>query len=438
MPENNTQLRGQSHYEYDDRYPLIQTLLYDTPLMILPSKADVLHHVLQGYMIGNPPAVDAAAFQSNVQNRPYQVTTGGVAVIPVLGSLTHRAGFLDAASGLMSYRKLHAMLRMAEKDQDVKGVMLEIDSGGGAMSGLFELTDHIKALNAIKPVWSIANDSMYSAAYAIGAVTSKILMQRTAGGGSIGVMMMHLDQSKANEKAGRKYTPIYAGYHKMDGSSIAPLSKDARANYQHIVDDAYGLFTAHVANGRGIDEQVVIDTQAQIYTAPDAIDLGLADQIATFDEALNMLEYEISSSVSLTLASASNQSEKSMTVEIKGAESQFSQADIDAAREQGKAEGLKAGRDEERTRVSAILDHEKSAANFAQAANAIKTGLSVEQATGVLAAMPDVKPAAQGNAFVSAMSALGDPGVAASGGEDAELTDEQLAQQAVSYFQGGK
>ena len=422
-----------------DRYPFIQTLLYDTPLMIQPNKAEILHNVLQGYAVGRPPSVDAAAFQSADRNKSYAVTTGGVAVIPVYGTLAHRAGFLDALSGMTSYRRLHAQLREAEKDPDVKGVLLDVDSPGGAVSGLFELTEHIRALDAIKPVWSISNESMYSAAYAIGAATRRIVLPRSAMAGSIGVIMMHLDQSKQDQKQGKKYTPIYAGHHKVDGSSHAPLSEQARATYQHIVDDAYGLFTAHVAAGRaGMSEQDVIDTQANIFTAPDALDLGLVDAIASYDDALNALESDVRAAGSLTLASASNQSEDIMSAEKKaGAEPVFTQADLDAAREEGRAEGLQAGqeagRTEERARVSAIVNLESAAGRIDPTLGAcIDNGLNADAAEKFLAAAP--KPD-KGNGFFSAMSAIENPDVSADAGGDTDMTDEQLAARAVSLIQ---
>lgn len=419
---------------YGDSYPLIQSLLYDTPLMLLPSKANILHQVLQGHMMGKPPVIDAAAFSSRDRNRSYAVTTKGVAVIPVYGSLTHRAGFLDAMSGMTSYRRLKSQLHEAERDQDVKAVLLDVDSPGGAVSGLYQLTDAIRALDSIKPVWAVSNEDMFSAAYAIGASTRRIVASRSAMAGSIGVVMMHLDQSKADEKAGRKYTPIFAGHHKVDGNSHEPLSDSARSTYQHIVDDAYSLFVEHVAAGRAsMSKQAVIDTQAQIYTAPDALDIGLIDGIASFDETLDALESEVNRvSVSTTLASASNQSEVIMTTEKNGAEPQFTQTDIDAAREEGKAEGLKAGVEQEQSRVNAILSSESAAGRIDGTLSAcISNGLDAEAADKFLAAAPR---AVNSNPFVAAMNELGNPGVAADAGADSDLTEDQLADRAVSNY----
>ncbi len=107
----------------------------------------------------------------------------------------------------------------------------------------------------------------------------------------------------------------------------------------------------------------------------------------------------------------------------------ITQADLDAARSDGVAEGIKT----ENTRVTGILAHEKAGPNFAQAANAISTGLTLEQATGVLDSMPEaVKADASANAFVAAMNAQKNPDVDADVGSDADESDDAIAASIVS------
>jgi signal peptide peptidase SppA len=436
--------QAMSMTEVEDRYPLIQTMLYDTPLMITPSKADVLHNVLQGYANGNPPVVDAASFRRNDGSRPYQVTTGGVAVIPVYGTLAHRAGMLDAMSGLTSYRQLHARLRQAEQDPDVKGILLDIDSPGGAVSGLYELTDHIKSVDEVKPIWSLANDDMFSAAYAIAASTRRIHATITGMAGSIGVLMMHMDQSKADEKAGRKYIPIFAGSHKVDWSSHAPLKDETFKTGQRWVSQSYDLFVAHVLAGRPeMTEESIRGTEAQIFTAGDAFDLKLIDAIASYDDTLNALEEDLKrTSAFSTRASARSNMETSMSTENKSGDSPaITQADLDAdvakAKAEGKEEGLQAGIEQgvkqEHDRVNGILALDSAKGKIdATLSAAIENGLDAEAAGKFLAAVPASK---KGTGFEDYMNNLGNPEVNASGGEGEELTDDQLAARAVSLVQ---
>lgn len=430
------------------RWPLIHGLLYNTPLMIDAAKADVLHHVVQGYAAGQPPAIDAAAFAEARDRKPYTVTSGGVAILPVLGSLTHRGGVLHAMSGLTSYRYLHAMLRQAEADGDVRGILLELDSPGGSADGLFELADHVRQVAQNKPVWGIVNEQAFSACYAIAASCDRVLAPKTGMVGSIGVIMMHLDISAADAKAGRKYTPIYAGFHKADGSMHAPLSDSALATYQGLVDHAYGVFVEHVAAGRGLAVDDVVATEAQVFHAEQALALGLVDQVvAGFDAGLQIFEGSLASragSVSQSRAAARNLKRgKSMSDnnQIDDAEV-ITQADLDAARDQGREEGYQDGHDAgmidgrqaEADRVASILGLEAAEGRIdPQLAVVLSRGMAVADAEALLACAP---AAGQGGDFAAAMSALGNPEVGVAASQGGEVSNEQRATRAVSLIQG--
>jgi len=412
-------------------YPQLSQLLYNVPLLIDPAKADVIHHVLQGYALGQPPAIDAlGSFQTRGERKPYQMTETGIAVIGVNGSMVHRSFGLDALSGLTSYQRISRLLAAAADDNDVRGILLDVDSPGGSVSGLFELTRQIQAINADKPIWSIAYESMTSAAYAIGASTGRILAPETATIGSIGVVMMHLDRSAANKKAGRAYTPVFAGAHKVDGSSHAPLSEQAYNTYKGMVDQTYGIFVSQVTNARGLEEQAVRNTEAQIFMARDALAANLIDGVVeSFGEAVDMLESELNrSSSSTTRAEARNTTEEvTMSDKDKKPDDKvITPADLDAARSEGIDEGI----NQERARCEGILGHEKAAANFAQASNAIKTGLSLEQATGVLGAMPE--PAKLESTFFARKAVQNNPDVAAVVGDEDVMGEDAKAAHAAS------
>lgn len=421
------------------RWPRLHGLLYNRPLLIDSGKADELHVVLQGYAMGQPPALDVEAFRAEARRRPYRVTAGGVAIVPVTGSLTHRGGSLDAMSGLTSYRYLHAMLSEAEADAEVKGVLLELDTPGGSADGLFELVGRLRGLSQVKPLWGVINEQALSAGYAIASACDRLLAPATALAGSIGVIMMHLDRSAADAKAGRVYTPIYAGFHKADGSPHAPLSDAARDKYQGLVDNVYQVFTAQVAEGRGLALEDVVATQAQIYHAQQAIELGLVDQVVTgLDQALQLFEGALVSqaggSDSVTRAAARTIPEGvTMSDDNQHDDGQLAvdQVDLDAARAEGVAEGQKAERD----RVAGILALDAAAGRVdGQLAAMISRGLAVDDAAAILA---EAKPVAGGD-FVSAMQAVGNPDIEQGSGSPVELTDEARAARAVSFIQKNK
>ena len=257
--------------------------LYGTPLLIARSKLDVILSVL-GPRIGLPE-IDAAV-PLPTSKAGTAVGQPGIAIIPVHGTLVRRAMGLEAASGLTSYCEIAARLDAALADPQVSGILLDLDSPGGEAGGVFELAERIRAANDIKPVWAHANDSAYSAAYAIAAAASRLTLSQTAGVGSIGVIALHVDQSIKDAKDGIAFTAIYAGHHKNDFSPHAPLSPQAASTLQSEVDRLYGIFISQVAQMRGLDSDAVRATEASLLFAEAAVTAGLADAVISLDQVL--------------------------------------------------------------------------------------------------------------------------------------------------------
>ena len=262
--------------------PHLASRLYGTPLLLARSKLDILLAVL-GDRIGWP---EPHAALVTPPPRFMPDAPPGIAVIPVVGTLTRRSLGLDAASGLTSYGEISAMLDAAIADPTVAGILLDVDSPGGEAGGVFELAQRVRAADAVKPVWALASDSAFSAAYAIAAAASRVYVTQTGGVGSIGVIAMHVDQSVRDTQEGYRYTAITAGDQKNDFSPHAPLDKEASARLQAEVDRLYGLFVTHVAAMRRLEPRFVRSTQAGLYFGSDAVMAGLADAEGSFEQVL--------------------------------------------------------------------------------------------------------------------------------------------------------
>jgi signal peptide peptidase SppA len=215
-----------------------------------------------------------------------------VAVIPVQGLLTKRSEAFDSFFGTTSYDEIHELIATAFDDSKVNSILLDIDSPGGEVSGLFDLVDFIYESRDVKPIYAIANDHAFSAAYAIASAASKIFVNRTSGVGSIGVIATHVDISEYDQKEGIKYTTIFAGDKKNDLSPHEPLSDDAISDLQKEVDRLYKMFVAVVARNRNISSAQIKATQAALYFGTDAISLGLADEVGDFRKCLTIIEGE--------------------------------------------------------------------------------------------------------------------------------------------------
>ena len=261
--------------------------LFGTPLLIHRPKLDVILSVV-GQRIGmtdvpTMPTMDMAVYQ----RPPAATAPDGIAVIPIHGSLVKRSLGMEAASGLTSYSEIAAMLDAALADPQVSGILLDIDSPGGEASGSFELARRVREAATVKPVWAVANDAAYSAAYAIAASAQRLFVTETGGVGSIGVIALHVDQSVKDAKDGYRFTAITAGAHKNDYSPHEPLSDTAKTELQGEVDRLYAIFTDHVADMRGLDLEAVRATEAGLYFGANAVSQGLADGIQTLEATLS-------------------------------------------------------------------------------------------------------------------------------------------------------
>jgi len=263
-------------------YPHLVGRLFGVPLLIHRPKLDVILSVMAP-RLGLDGTLPQAALPVS---RPALSPTPGIAILPIHGSLVRRTLGMEAESGLLSYQAIQVGLAAALADPAVAGILLDVDSPGGEAGGVFDLADRIAAAAKVKPIWAIANESAFSAAYALASAASRLVVTRTAGIGSVGVIAMHIDQSGMDAKAGLQYTPIVAGAHKNDLSPHTAITDEARAMLQAEVDRLYGLFIDTVASHGRLTADALRATEAGLYFGDAAVAAGLADAVATFDDTL--------------------------------------------------------------------------------------------------------------------------------------------------------
>ena len=208
----------------------------------------------------------------------------GAAVIRIRGSLWNGDyGFSRWGGGFFGYQAIGEAFQQSLAHDDVTSVVLDIDSPGGVVNGLFDLVDEMTALReaSAKPVWAFVNERALSAAYAIASTADRIIMPRTGEVGSIGVLTLHIDETKMLERFGVKITPVFAGKRKVETAWFRELSEEAEARLQADVDATYGLFAQTVARNRAIDPKAVLATEAGVFSGIDgeAVSLGLADEV---------------------------------------------------------------------------------------------------------------------------------------------------------------
>jgi signal peptide peptidase SppA len=292
--------------------PFLAQRLFNTPLAITPGKAEIVMAALadrlgiaklfraDGQMVnfadgGSCSDIGAGDEFGGPKDSPakgYEIAAG-IAIIPVQGTLVQKLGTLRPYSGMTGYDGIRANLSMALNDDAVRAIALDIDSPGGEVAGCFDLVDAIYRARGTKPIWAILSESAYSAAYAIASACDKIIVPRTGGTGSVGVICMHVDFSRALSSAGIAVTMIHYGARKADGHSEIPLSKEALDRFQADIDAMGELFVNTVARNRGLTPAAVRGTEATTFLGASSVTIGFADAVMAPDEAFRSLLSEL-------------------------------------------------------------------------------------------------------------------------------------------------
>lgn len=273
-------------------------LVQNTNWAIIPEKLDAINQVLHRHMIGDK--IDLAPFEDKLQaanlrsagdraglDLYYGRVEQGVAILSLEGILAKRMNLMMLFSGGTSMELAANDFRQALASDEVKAILLEIDSPGGTVDGTEALADLIYGARGIKPIVAFVNGLAASAAYWIASSADKILIEETGEAGSIGVVQIHYDYSRADEKAGVRRSLIYAGKYKTIGNNLEPLTREARDVLQEGVDYMYSIFVNTVARNRNVAVQQVLDDMAdgRLFIGRQAVEAGLVDDLGNLESA---------------------------------------------------------------------------------------------------------------------------------------------------------
>ena len=266
-----------------DKFPKLVGRFYGVPWAMTETKLREVEGILRSRIttgFGTDYEAMGEPTRTADSGAPFQ-RAGDVAVISVGGVITQRPDLF--ASGGTSCAEIGRSIDAALADPDITKILLHIDSPGGSVFGLEELSNKIASARQVKPVTAIADSMAASAAYWLGSQASEFVV--TTGGmvGSIGVYMMRVDTSRADEKEGIKTTFIHAGKYKVEGHPELPMTDEEFAQTQSQVDSYYRVFVDHVARGRGVTPARVERDfgQGRMFLASDAVRAGMADRVAT-------------------------------------------------------------------------------------------------------------------------------------------------------------
>lgn len=262
------------------------------PWALMPEKfgeiAEILAAKAESGQIPNQSEIDAADARARGESRNIG---GTVAVLPMFGTMSRRMGMLGAMSGGLSVESFSKAFQELVDDESVSAIVLDVDSPGGSVYGIEELSQQIFDARSKKRILAVADQLMASAAYYVASSADELIVSPSGEVGSIGVYAMHFDYSAALEEEGIVVTIIKAGERKAEGNPFESLSEEAVEHMQSMVDAYYAQFRAAVARNRGVSEADVDANYGQglTFDAKRAVERGMVDRIATLDQVLGEL-----------------------------------------------------------------------------------------------------------------------------------------------------
>lgn len=400
-------------------------------------------------LIADTSAEDIAGYKANVNKRlsasffiDYDdeefdeersfLTVDGVAVIPIYGSLINH--FDECWGFVTGYNFIRSQVSAAAADPNVKHIALDVDCPGGHAVGCADTAAIIASAAKVKPVTAVVDGMSTSGSCWLTSGASRIVSTGDSTLGSIGVIAMHVDQSKLLERIGITVTTLKAGEKKDLLNPNRPMTEAEQKDYTSKLETMRVDFATTVADNRGIDVKSLLDTEAACLTAKEALSLGLIDEILSSADAYDSIFASLVDDDHDT-----KEDKRSMASKDNGASANKD----DKVQETVSAEQLAAARAEgvasERERISAIMSCEQANGRTALANHfAFSTDMTPEQAVAALGfapvevisakqeeAKPTEKPSneAKGdNPFERAMAKNGGSGVGMGDPKDSEVS----------------
>jgi capsid assembly protease len=261
-------------------------LFNSEPWAILPGALTALMDAARRYSAGESLVI---ADTQAVARQAAPAVGGEIGLLRLHGTIYPRGGGpLFELFGLSSAEQFAGQFRAAVNDSRIGAIVIDVNSPGGAVSGVDELSRLIYDARGTKPVVAVANHLMASAAYWIGTAADELVMTPSAEVGSVGVFAAHQDISQMAERDGVKVTLVSAGKFKTEANPYEPLTEEARASIQSRVDDYYEMFVKAVARNRGVSVADVRGGfgEGRVVGARQAVAEGMADRIDTLEGTL--------------------------------------------------------------------------------------------------------------------------------------------------------
>jgi protease-4 len=197
---------------------------------------------------------------------------------------------IELNGAIMSSNDILEQINKAKTDSNIKGVLLSVNSPGGAVAPSVEIAYAIKELNEVKPVVAYASGTMASGSYYSSIWATKIVANPGSMIGSIGVIMQSVNTSELMSKIGIKTQTVKMGRYKEAGTPTRKWTKEETKELNKVIKSTYNMFISDVAKARNLKKENHTDyADAHIFTSIQAKNVGLIDEVGTISIAKRLV-----------------------------------------------------------------------------------------------------------------------------------------------------
>jgi len=198
---------------------------------------------------------------------------------------------IDLSGAIMGSSDILEKINKAKNDENIKGVLLDVNSPGGAVAPSVEIAYAIKELKAIKPVVVYASGVIASGSYYASIWANKIVANPGSMVGSIGVIMQSVDASELMANIGVKTQTVKVGKYKEAGTPTRAWTQYEKEELEKVINHTYAMFVSDVSKARNLDPKNHTQfADAHIFTAYQAKEVNLIDEVTNITGAKLILQ----------------------------------------------------------------------------------------------------------------------------------------------------
>lgn len=223
------------------------------------------------------------------RHRPKDKSGHAVAVYYAVGEIHDKLTSGVSGGSIIAGDKVSRDLQKLEEDDDIKAVVLRVNSPGGSAFASEQIWYALKRLKAKKPLIVSMGDYAASGGYYIASIADTIVAQPSTLTGSIGIFGLIPQAEQLAKKVGLTHSTVKTHRFSDFGNLLRPFDSDESALLQAYIERGYDTFLSRCAEGRGCDKETIAKVaEGRVWIGEKALELGLVDVLGGIDTAIEL------------------------------------------------------------------------------------------------------------------------------------------------------